>query len=190
MNGLGALQTLTAAQTELLIAHAQRRPIGRGEVLFRAGELAEAFFLVTRGVLACSSDGDLTVYREARSGQAVGEPAFFCGGDYRETVTALRDGEVLEISRLAYARALEADPGIAAAFLGLLAERLHVKDTRRERRPGGPRRTIAFVRGGHEQVPPAFFERLRSRLKREGHLTLDHRDLLDRFGTRPLALTW
>ena len=101
MNGLGALQTLTAAQTELLIAHAQRRPIGRGEVLFRAGEPAEAFFLVARGVLACSSDGDLTVYREASSGQAVGEPAFFCGGDYRETVTALRDGEVLEISRLA-----------------------------------------------------------------------------------------
>lgn len=186
MDGMDTLQKLTAAQKDLLVAHAQKRAIGRGEVLFRAGEPAQAFFIVVRGVLACSSDGDLNVYREARSGQAVGEPAFFCGGDYRETVTALRDGEVLEISRLAYARALEADPGIAVAFLGLLAERLHIKDSRPERRPGGPRRTIAFVRGGHEPIPPAFFERLRSRLKREGHVTLDHQGLADRFGGRPL----
>lgn len=186
MDGMGTLQKLTAAQRELLVAQAQKRSIRRGDVLVRAGEPSAALFIVVRGVLACSASGDLTVYREVKAGQAVGDPAFFCGGDYSETVTAVRDCDVLEISRMAYARALEADPGIAAAFLGMLAARLHMKDARRERRPGGPRRAIAFVRGGHEPVPPAFFERLRSRLQREGHVTLDHGVVAERFGARSL----
>src|SRR5690606_15625085 len=135
---------------------------------------------------AASASGDLTVYREVRVGQAVGDLAFFCGGDYSETVTALRDCDVLEISRLAYAHALETDPGIAVAFLGMLAARLHLKDARRGRRPGGRRRAIACVQGGHEPVPPAFFERMRSRLQREGHVTIDHGAVADRFGSRSL----
>ncbi|KQX38557.1 hypothetical protein ASD04_07770 [Devosia sp. Root436] len=194
MDGMGILQTLTAAQRELLTAHAHRRALGRGEVLLRAGEPSQAFFIVLRGILAASRDGELTVYREIGAGQAVGELAFFCRGEQSETVTALRDCEVLEISRLAYTHALEADPGLAAAFLGLVAARLHRKDARRERRPGGRRRAIAFVGGGHEPVPPAFFERLRSRLKHEGHVALDRAGIAERFGGRslsdPVVIEW
>jgi len=186
LSRMGALQKLTAAQRETLIAQSHWRSIRRGEALFRAGEPSEAFFIVARGVLACSADSDLTVYREVRTGQLVGELAFFCGGAHRETVTALRDCELLEISHAVYARALAADPGITGAFLGMVAERLHRGDGRHERRPGGPRRAIAFVRGGHEPVPPAFFERLRSRLQREGFVTLDQATISDRFGGRPL----
>lgn len=186
MDGMGALGKLTHEQKQALFAQGQKRAIARGEVIFRTGEPGDTLYLVTRGVLACSANGDPAVYREARVGQIVGDLAFFSGSDQCETVTALRDGEVLAISRTGYENALKGDPGIAAAFLGLVAERLHRNDARHERRPGGSRRAIAFVRGGHEPVPPAFFERLRSRLAREGYTTLDHAAISDRFGGRSL----
>lgn len=186
MDGTGALGKLTGAQKQALFAHAHRRSMARGEVLFRAGEPGDMLCVVTRGVLACSANGDPTVYREAKTGHMVGELAFFCGGDQRETVAAQRDCEVLVISRPAYQQALEADPSIAAAFLSLVAERLHTNDARHERRPGGPRRAISFVCGGHELVPPAFFDRLRTRLQREGYTTLDHATISDRFGRRAI----
>ena len=187
MEGRGVLEKLTAEQREALIAHARPLSIGRGEVLFRAGEPADALYVVRRGVLACSADGDFAVYREATAGQAVGDLAFFCGGDQRETVAALRDCEVLKIERAAYERALTADPAIAAAFLSLVAERLHVADTQHVRRPGGLRRAISFVRGGHEPMPPAFSDKLRNRLVSAEFTIIDRAAISDRFGSRPLS---
>ncbi len=186
MDGTGALEKLTAEQRQALSGQASKRSIGRGEILVRAGDPADRLYVVVRGLLACSASSDLGVYREARTGHTIGDLAFFSGGDHGETVRALRDCEVLEISRAAYEGALRADPGIAAAFLGMVAERLHVEDRRRERRPGGARRAICFVRGGHEAVPAAFFERLRDRLTGEGFTVLDRAAISDRFGGRSL----
>jgi len=183
----GVLHQLTAEQRERLVAQAPKRAMRRGDVLVRAGDPAGALFLVARGVLACAQGQDLSIYREARAGDVVGVPAFFCGGDYGETVTALRDCEVFEISRAAYTRALQVDPGLAAAFLGVMAAKLHGADARPERRPGGLRRVIAFVQGGHETVPPAFFERLRTRLTRDGLVAVDAAMIAERFGERSLA---
>jgi NTE family protein len=190
----GALQKLTREQGETLAANSRRRSLKRGDVLYRTGEPSEAFFIVVRGVLACSPDGDLTTYREVRIGQLVGDLAFFSGSEHGETVTALRDCDVLEISRAEYAGVLRSDPGIASAFLGLVAARLHSKDTRQERRPGSLRRAIAFVRGGQDPIPPAFFQRVRRWLEREGFVTLDHATMSDRFRGRslkdPAVIEW
>lgn len=179
-------RTLTGAQMELLAASAPTRSLQRGEVLFRAGEPGQAFYVVLRGVLACAPGPDLAVYREIEAGMAAGELAFLSSGLHRETVTALRDCDVLEICRADYDRALRADPSLAAALLTLLAQRLHGGDDRQSRRPGGARRAIAFVRGGHEKLPPAFFERLRRQLEIEGYVALDHEAVNTRFGKRPM----
>src|SRR5690606_41978676 len=46
------------------------------------------------------------------------------------------------------------------------------------------RSAIAFVRGGHEKLPPAFFDRLRTQLEIESYAVVD-RDAINRqFGKR------
>ncbi|WP_082903661.1 patatin-like phospholipase family protein [Devosia elaeis] len=177
-------RTLTAAQMNLLAAHAQIRSLQKGEVLFRAGDPGRAFYVVLRGVLACAPNADLAVYREVEAAMAVGELAFLCSGNHEETATALRECDVLEISRTTYDQTLQADPSFAAALLTLAVQRLHHGDDRSQRRPGGTRRAIAFVRGGHEKLPSAFFDRLRTQLEIESYTVVD-RDAINRqFGKR------
>lgn len=188
MPRVGALCKLGAAQREAFVAHSHRRSLQRGEPLFRAGEPCGALFVVARGVFACTSSGDAsTTYREVRTGDLIAELPFFGGGAHAQTVTALRDCEVLEISRAGFNAAVQESPEIAGAFLGLVAEKHHAGKTQDIRRPGGPRRAIAFVRGGHEPVPPTFFERIRDRLTREGYVALDRATVSDRFGGRALG---
>jgi NTE family protein len=194
MGDMAKLRTLTAAQMDPLAASARKRSLQRGEVLFRAGEPSKALYVALRGVLACASGPDPAVYQEIEAGMVIGELAFLSSGDHGETVTALRDCDILEISRAAYDEALQADPSLAAALLTLLAQRLHGGDGRSQRRPGGARRAIAFLRGGHEKLPTAFFERLRSQLVVEGYVALDHETITARFGKRsvfdPVVRDW
>ncbi|WP_116653696.1 patatin-like phospholipase family protein [Pelagibacterium sediminicola] len=185
---MGTRRTGTARVLgDALAAHGRRRSIKRGDLLFRADERCESFFLVERGVFAASSDKDApATYREFQTGDLIGELAFFGEGCHGETVAALRDCEVLEISRSAYAAALGERPSIATELLGHLAKRASAGDVGRQRKPGGRRRTIAFVRGGHEPVPPAFIQRMQDRLKRDGLLSVDRAMVSDHFGALPL----
>jgi len=46
-----AFPTLTDAQIARITPHAQRRAVGRGDVLVQAGDAAVPFFIVVRGAI-------------------------------------------------------------------------------------------------------------------------------------------
>lgn len=183
----GVFERLSAPQREALLAHAQRLEVPRGEVLVAAGDPCQSFFVVLRGAFATAS-GD------RRAGDMIGEAAFFGGDDHAASVTALRDGEVLEVSRASYDMLARSVPGLADTFLGLVARRLHGAEARPASRAAAPRRAVAIVAGGYGHVPPALFERLRARLARAGAVAVDRALLADRFGALapddPLVAEW
>lgn len=173
---------LTQAQRERLLAAARVRYLERGEVLFEAGSDADTLFIVARGaVSAILPEGGPA--DEFRAGDPAGEAAFFARRRHNITAAAVRDCEIFEIVRTAWEGLVEAEPEIAAAFLGAAAERLHEATTVRatlSRRRGA--RVIALVNGGHDAIPPEFHRRLRLILARHGMTVIDRDSITDRFG--------
>lgn len=172
---------------EAIVAAATAKRVARGDALVVQGDDGEAFYVVLRGVFSGSSG-------ELHAGDLVGEAAFFGGGRQPCTVTARRDGEVLEISREAYNALARTEPDLPAALLALVAGRLHGSEARPEQRPAASRRAVAIVEGAGGHVPPAFFDRLRAKLEQAGHVIVDRAALADRFGALspddPLVVEW
>ena len=182
-NRAGVLDGLSPGQREQLFARARTRRLARGDVIFADGEVAKSLFIVTRGVVALQQGEPAKTVAELRSGEFAGDAAFFAGSSHNHTARAVRDGEVLELSRRAYEGLIAAVPDLAAAFLRAAARRLHdagagVPAARRVRRP----RTVALVAGGQAAIPPDFARRLGAILGRSGAIVIDRDTITDRFG--------
>ena len=107
-----------AATDHLLLAHplfarldpATRRalaadmvPFGLpgGRPLFKAGEPADALYLLVSGSLGVF-DGPTTLVQQIGAGMSVGETSLLGGGTRHRTVRALRDSELLRLDRSAF----------------------------------------------------------------------------------------
>ncbi|HEX4595462.1 MAG TPA: FAD-dependent oxidoreductase [Bryobacteraceae bacterium] len=93
--------TLTAAQIERLAVHGNLRRVEAGEVLLKAWEKTERFFVVTSGgidaVRQSASGEDLVTV--IRTGQFTGELSMLSGRRGFLTLRAVEAGEVIEIGR-------------------------------------------------------------------------------------------
>ena len=175
------LGTLTVAQRERLFAAGLTRRLARGEVLFAEGDASDALFIVTRGAFSLGSAGQPVA--EILAGEFVGESAFLARRPHNLTATAMRDVEVLEISRNTWDSLTKSMPDLAGAFLDFAARRLH--ETSGPVAPASRRglpRAVAIVAGGHAQVPPDFQRRLSDAFGRAGVTVIDRDTITDRFG--------
>jgi NTE family protein len=116
-----------------------------GWELFKAGDISDSIYFVLSGSLGAfrtMPDGRSDFIGHIRAGEPVGEMALFEGaidenGDgladnapHTSSVYALRDAEVLEISRKGFDRIVKADPGILTQMIHLMLTRL-----REDRKP-------------------------------------------------------
>lgn len=119
-----------------------------GWPLFEAGEMSDSIFFVLAGSLGAFKampDGRNEFVGHIRSGEPVGEMALLEGGididgdgtpddvPHTSSVYALRDSEVLEISRAGFERLTQAEPEILTAMVRLILSRLR-EDGKRNRR--------------------------------------------------------
>jgi len=119
-----------------------------GWPLFKAGETSDSLFFVLAGSLGAFKvmpDGRSEFIGHIRAGEPVGEMALFEGGididgdgipddvAHGSSVYALRDSEVLEISRAGFDRLTKAEPEILTAMIRLILSRLR-EGTKRNRR--------------------------------------------------------
>lgn len=110
-----------------------------GTALFKAGETSDTIYFVLAGTLGAfrpASSGYSEFIGHIRAGEPVGEMALFIGsvdedGDgepdkapHSNSVYALRDSEVLEISRKGFNRLIKAEPEILEAMIRLILTRL------------------------------------------------------------------
>ena len=119
-----------------------------GTALFNAGEESNSIYFVLTGsfgAFKAMRDGRSEFLGHSRAGEPVGEMAMFQGGididgdgtpdnvAHTSSVYALRDSEVLEISRTGFARLTDAEPEILNAIIRLILSRLQEGNKRNRR---------------------------------------------------------
>ncbi|MBU6247011.1 MAG: patatin-like phospholipase family protein [Xanthomonadaceae bacterium] len=82
-----------------------------GRPLFKAGEAADALYLVASGSLGVF-DGPTTLLRQLGAGMSVGESSLLGDGTRHRTVRALRDSELLRLDRCVFETLLRRHPDL------------------------------------------------------------------------------
>ncbi len=116
-----------------------------GWPLFEAGEMSDSIYFVIAGSLGAfktMADGRNEFIGHIRSGEPVGEMALLEGGididgdgipddvPHTSSVYALRDSEILEISRTGFQRLTKADPDLLTGMIRLILSRLRESNKR------------------------------------------------------------
>jgi CRP-like cAMP-binding protein len=92
-----------------------------GEIVVRAGDPGEAFYVIVRGRAGVAGK-DLS--RTLREGDYFGEIALVDGGPRSATVIALDELRTIEIPKAAFLAFLEREPGLARKIMAALAKRV------------------------------------------------------------------
>lgn len=173
---------LTAALDEAarrsLAAELEPVPLRSGEVLMREGDHGDALYFVVHGRLGAlidTEDGQRLVGRIS-PGSVVGELALIGDTPRLATVVALRDTELLRLSRDAFDRVTTLHPLALRALSATVVQRLAERSTV----PRPSSRTVAVLGAGEQYDPQAvrgFVEALAAGLRAYGPV-----GVIDAFG--------
>jgi CRP-like cAMP-binding protein len=114
------LRLLGTAALRMLAIGSEQRNFARGGVLFRAGEEADAGFVVQRGTFRVEDGGAAVV---AGPGALIGELALIVAMRRPSNATALENASVIRIARSLFQRVLESDPIAARRLRDEMAHR-------------------------------------------------------------------
>jgi CRP-like cAMP-binding protein len=114
------LRLLGTAALRMLAIGSEQRNFTRGGVLFRAGEEADAGFVVQRGAFRVEDGGAAVV---AGPGALIGELALITAMRRPSSATALENASVIRIARSLFQRVLESDPNAARCLRDEIAHR-------------------------------------------------------------------
>jgi NTE family protein len=179
-----AFAALPAKKLNAFIRHSDRRFVHRGEVLVRQGEPSDALYFVISGRFTARHENAVESFAEIGPGQPIGEIGFFADVPRTATVVALRDSEVLTITREHFRQLGDSSPNIHEAVIVSLANRLaEARGTTREM--ANPR-TLALLPAGGSRLSPRFLETLGSVCGEHRRvLFLSEQEVVARFPDKP-----
>ncbi len=131
---------------ESLAAQAEFLDVVAGDTLFREGDDSSDLYVLRSGALAIlrrQGDGRMARVGDVFAGETVGEMAMLTGDPRTATVVALRDAELVRLSRDAVGALVARDPEVALAIARVLARRL--AKTQNARRPAAQPRVFAIL---------------------------------------------
>ena len=105
------LRLLGATALRMLAIGSEQRNFARGDVLFNAGDDADAGFIVQRGAFRLEDGGGAEII--AGPGALIGELALIVAMPRPSTATAVEHSSVIRIARSLFQRVLESDPAAA-----------------------------------------------------------------------------
>jgi CRP-like cAMP-binding protein len=105
------LHLLGTPALRMLAIGSEQRGFARGDVLFNAGEDADAGFVVQRGAFRIEDGGGAEIV--AGPGALIGELALIAAMRRPSTATAIENAAVIRIARSLFQRVLESDPAAA-----------------------------------------------------------------------------
>ncbi|MCW5701921.1 MAG: cyclic nucleotide-binding domain-containing protein [Bradyrhizobium sp.] len=105
------LRLLGSASLRMLAIGSEQRIVGHGDVLFSAGEEADAGFVVQRGAFRIEDGVSAEIV--AGPGALIGELALVVAMKRPSTAVALDNSSVIRIPRSLFQRVLESDPAAA-----------------------------------------------------------------------------
>ncbi len=136
---LGGAALLSGLSGEALAEVASRATVKRargGSTIFREGEPAAAFYLVTAGrvkLTQAAADGHEVIVRIVGAADALAAVALFAGATYPATARAVSDTRLLVWSREALEEIFHRHPKVAVNALRIVSERLReAQDRMRE----------------------------------------------------------
>ncbi|HEX4884903.1 MAG TPA: cyclic nucleotide-binding and patatin-like phospholipase domain-containing protein [Casimicrobiaceae bacterium] len=146
---------LGAQAQKNLEQHLEWREIAGGETLFRQGDPGDDVYIVVNGRLRVSVDDDgpvpgRRVLEEVGRGQAVGEVSLLTGEARAATVTAVRDSDLLRLSRASFDELLDRHPRPMMTIARAAAKRLRDASLRTQRPPGPT--SFALIAGGDPRL--------------------------------------
>ena len=107
--------------------------VAAGWPLFEEGDPPEAIYFVLSGSLGAfrrGPDGSFELIGHIRAGEPVGEMALFSGEAHTASVFALRDTEIVRISRQGFDRLVRAEPGILQRLIRIILLRTKAQGKR------------------------------------------------------------
>ena len=115
------LRLLGDASLRMLAIGSEQRDFARGDVLFNAGEDADAGFIVQRGAFRIDDGAGAEII--AGPGALIGELALIVAMQRPSTATALEHSSVIRVARSLFQRVLESDPAAARRLRDEFANR-------------------------------------------------------------------
>ena len=153
-----------------------------GDTLFRQGDAGDSLYVLIRGRLQAileSPDRPPVVLNDISRGEVVGEMAVLTGDARSATVRAVRDSALVRLSKAAFERVTENNPGAMLAVMRRLIRRLQQANTRSSAAPARIV-TIAVLSAeggeGHAEIAAG----LSRALQRSGRVLLIDQALRDR----------
>jgi len=101
--------------------HARLATFAPGELVIRAGDPGDAFYVIVRGRAGVAGQ---ELNRTLREGDYFGEIALIDGGPRSATVIALDELQAIELPPAAFLELLARDPGLARTIMASLAKRV------------------------------------------------------------------
>jgi len=114
------LRLLGTTALRMLAIGSEQRDVARGDLLFGAGDDADAGFIVQRGAFRIEDGGAEII---AGPGALIGELALVVAMKRPSSATALEHSSVIRVSRSLFQRVLESDPAAARRLRDAFASR-------------------------------------------------------------------
>lgn len=115
------LRLLGSAALRMLAIGSEQRDFARGDLLFNAGDDADAGFIVQRGAFRVEDGAGAEIV--AGPGALIGELALVVAMRRPSTATALEHSSAIRIARSLFQRVLESDPAAARRLRDEFANR-------------------------------------------------------------------
>jgi len=115
------LRLLGTTSLRMLAIGSEQRDFARGDVLFDAGEDADAGYIVQRGAFRIEDGGGVEII--AGPGALIGELALVVAMPRPSTAIALEHSSVIRVARSLFQRVLESDPAAARRLRDEFANR-------------------------------------------------------------------
>jgi CRP-like cAMP-binding protein len=115
------LRLLGTTALRMLAIGSEQRGFARGDVLFNAGDEADAGYVVQRGAFRIEDGAGAEVI--AGPGALIGELALITAMPRPSTATAIEHSAVIRIARSLFQRVLESDPAAARRLRDEFANR-------------------------------------------------------------------
>jgi CRP-like cAMP-binding protein len=115
------LRLLGTTSLRMLAIGSEQRDFARGDVLFNAGEDADAGYIVQRGAFRIDDGGGVEII--AGPGALIGELALVVAMPRPSTAIALEHSLVIRVARSLFQRVLESDPAAARRLRDEFANR-------------------------------------------------------------------
>ncbi len=124
---LELLKEIRPHDLDALAAELEWQGLPGGWVLFREGERDDSLFIVVAGrlgVVTPDAEGRETIISHISPGETVGEMALLSGAPRSATVVALRDSELVRLTRESFEKLADQHPGLMRFITRLLVLRL------------------------------------------------------------------